>query len=326
MVDWNNDGKKDIVTGEYSGNIRIYLNTNTDEDPVFSGYDLVKVAGSTFDVGYYSAPHVVDWNNDNKKDLIVGESLGRVFLLINTNTDADPQFSASVPIQDSGGTLDVGDVCSPTVLDLTGDEKKDLIVGEKEGNLHFFENVGSNSDPVFNGKVLLEADGSVYDSSWYSRPNIVDWENDGVLDILCGTSNGYVAYLKVLGPLLLDVNELSGSAGDTINLTLEAGSGFANRYYLMAGSCSGREPGTPLPGGLVTIPLNRDWFTDFLLDRINTPVFTDFWGTLDGTGKAAAQLNAPPVPGMIGSSTFFAYATAFPWDFASNAAEIEIVP
>ena len=325
-MDWNNDGKKDIVTGEYNGNIRIYLNTNTDAAPVFNGYTLIKVSGITFDAGYYSAPHVVDWNNDNKKDLIIGESLGNVFLLINTGSDENPVFSASEFIEDSGGTLDVGDVCAPTTLDLNGDGKKDLLVGEKAGNLHFFENVGTGSDPVFTGKVLLEASGTVYDSSFYSRPNVVDWENDGVLDILCGTSNGYVAYIKTLGPLLVDVNELNGSTGGTIKLTLEAGSSHANRNYLMAGSRSGTAPGTPLPGGLVTIPLNRDLFTDFILNRLNTPTFTDFWGTLDGTGKAVARLNSPPVPGLIGTSAHFAFATAFPWDFASNAAEIEIVP
>jgi hypothetical protein len=325
-VDWNNDGKKDIVTGEYNGNIRIYLNTNTDADPVFNGYALLDVAGATYDAGYYSTVHVVDWNNDLKKDLLVGESLGYVFLLINTGTDPAPVYSSSVRIKDGGVNIDVGDVVSPTVLDLNGDEKKDLLVGEKLGNLHFFENVGTDNNPVFNGEILLEASGSVYDCSWYSRPCIVDWENDGVFDILCGTSNGYVGYIKTLGPLLVDDNQVSSSTGGTVTFTLEAGSGYLNRSYLLVGSRSGRDPGTPLPGGLVTLPLNRDTFTNFVLARLNSLIFTDFLGTLDGSGKATARLNVPPIPGMAGTSMYFAFATAFPWDFASNAAEIYLDP
>ena len=34
-MDWNNDGRKYLITGENSGNIRIYLNINTDEAPTF---------------------------------------------------------------------------------------------------------------------------------------------------------------------------------------------------------------------------------------------------------------------------------------------------
>lgn len=83
---------------------------------------------------------------------------------------------------------------------------------------------------------------------------------------------------------------------------------------------------TLLPGGLTTIPLNRDWFTDFIMDRLNTAVFTDFWGLLDGSGNGVAQLNAPPIPGWTGTTMYFTFATAFPWDFASEAVTIEVVP
>lgn len=35
----------------------------------------------------------------------------------------------------------------------------------------------------------------------------------------------------------------------------------------------GTAPGTLLPGGLATIPLNRDWFTNYVLARLNTHEF-----------------------------------------------------
>ena len=326
-MDWNNDGKKDIVTGEYNGNIRIYLNTGTDENPTFSGYTLLKKAGSTFDAGYYSAPHVMDWNNDGKKDLIVGESLGYVILLINTGTDPAPAFASSAFIKDGGTTLDVGDVTSPTVLDLNGDGKKDLLVGEKQGNLNYYENVGTDANPVFSGKILLKTDGKIFDCSWYSRPSIVDWENDGVLDILCGTSNGYVGYIKALGPLILDVNHVHASTGSIVKLSLDAGSDYSLRSYFVLASVTGTEPGFTLPGGLV-MPLNFDAFTSLAITLANTPAFAYFSGGLNASGMGSAQFNTLSSidPQFVGLNFYFAYFLFNPFDFVSNGAQVEIIP
>jgi hypothetical protein len=89
---------------------------------------------------------------------------------------------------------------------------------------------------------------------------------------------------------------------------------------------SGTDPGTLLPGGLVTIPLNRDWFTDFILARLNSGPFQEFFGSLNASGSATAQLNAPPVPGYAGVTMHYAYALNNPWDFVSNPVAIEVVP
>ncbi len=126
-------------------------------------------------------------------------------------------------------------------------------------------------------------------------------------------------------PLIASVDTLPATGG-TVDFSLNAGGGQAGRNYLVCASLTGTEPGTLLPGGLATIPLNRDWFTDFVLARLNTYTFTDFWGTLDPAGAAQARLNAPPVSGWIGTTLSFAYAVAAPWDFASNAVNVEIVP
>ena len=96
-MDWNNDGRKDLITGENNGHIRIYLNTGSDANPVFTTYSLLQVAGTTFSTSF-SIPEVVDWNNDGKKDLLVGNSSGYVMLLLNTGTDASPSFSAATYI------------------------------------------------------------------------------------------------------------------------------------------------------------------------------------------------------------------------------------
>ena len=42
-VDWNNDGKKDLVVGEFNrGAILLYLNTGTDTEPTFQDFSLLQ--------------------------------------------------------------------------------------------------------------------------------------------------------------------------------------------------------------------------------------------------------------------------------------------
>jgi len=123
-----------------------------------------------------------------------------------------------------------------------------------------------------------------------------------------------------------DASEISGSFGGTIEFSLNAGTGNAGRDYLLVDSLSGTDPGTLLPGGLAAIPLNHDWFTDFILARLNTSLFSNFSGTLDGSGKGTAQLNALPIPTWVGTTIHFAYALENPCDYASNPVALTAVP
>jgi hypothetical protein len=46
VVDWNNDGKKDLVVGQFgSGAIRLYLNGGTDAAPVFGESTMLEAGG-----------------------------------------------------------------------------------------------------------------------------------------------------------------------------------------------------------------------------------------------------------------------------------------
>jgi hypothetical protein len=52
-VDWNNDGRKDLLVGQHStGWIRLYSNVGTNEEPVFDGYEVLMAAGVPLSVGY----------------------------------------------------------------------------------------------------------------------------------------------------------------------------------------------------------------------------------------------------------------------------------
>lgn len=45
-VDWNNDGKRDLLCGQYTdGRVWLFLNQGTDMNPMFNGGALVESAG-----------------------------------------------------------------------------------------------------------------------------------------------------------------------------------------------------------------------------------------------------------------------------------------
>jgi hypothetical protein len=129
----------------------------------------------------------------------------------------------------------------------------------------------------------------------------------------------------VVAPLSADVYEVSETGG-TVTLFLEAGSDNAWRNYIILGGMSGTVPGYPLPGGLVTLPLNWDLFTTAMIPVLNTITFQNFLGLLDAQGAAIAYLNVPPIPpGYVGLFMYYAYALNNPFDFVSNPIAIEIV-
>jgi hypothetical protein len=64
--------------------------------------------------------------------------------------------------------------------------------------------------------------------------------------------------------------------------------------------------------------------------NLNTSLFDQFMGVLDASGNGSAKMDTTGLgavsPGCIGTTLYFAYALYDPWDFASNAVEVEIVP
>jgi S-formylglutathione hydrolase FrmB len=126
--------------------------------------------------------------------------------------------------------------------------------------------------------------------------------------------------------LVSDQETIPESTGGEATFYLTAGWAHANRNYILLGSISGTDPGTPLPGSTVTLPLNWDFFTNLIVTYANSIIFQDFMGTLSDEGFATAQLNLTPVLGAAGITMHFAYALNNPWDFVSNPVEIQIVP
>lgn len=205
VVYWDADARKDLLVGQADGTVKVFLNVGTDTDPNFDGGTFLQVgqpgAKTNIDVEYRATPSVVDWNNDEKKDLVVGALDGKIHIFINEGTDTEPDFLIKTFAKENGSDLLVpGQRSSPDVFDADFDGKKDLLVGDTNGRLLFYSNVGTDSAPTFSGYSLVESAGVDIDlPSSRSRPFVCYWTGDGYFgpidaypDVLIGASDGKV--------------------------------------------------------------------------------------------------------------------------------------
>ena len=185
VVDWNEDGKKDLIVGAGDGKVYYYENVGAKKEPIFLEKGAIKSDGEDLSVGSNASPFVVDWNEDGKKDLIVGAGDGKIYYYENIGTNDSPVFINKGAIKEGERDLNVGSNASPFVVDWDGDGEKDLIVGNGDGNIFYYENIGTNEKPVFIDKgIIRDAETDIRDAS----PFVVDWNEDGKKDLIMGVS------------------------------------------------------------------------------------------------------------------------------------------
>ena len=225
VFDWDNDGKKDLIVGDEYGNVNYFRNTGVDDSPSFNyGVQVGNGTRSIVNVGGHSTPFVYDWNNDGKKDLVVGKFDGSIDVFINIGTDNNPAFgSATSIIIGTGTNLNMGNNSTVFMIDWNGDNKKDIIIGNKDGKVFQMLNYGTDNLPLFYRPTPITIDGEVIDVGNYSAPVVCDWNNDGVKDMLVGNEDGQVTlYLLSAGRVntlpRVEINTPSGEAFGSVTI------------------------------------------------------------------------------------------------------------
>ena len=118
---------------------------------------IVQTGGGDLSVPGYSIPCFTDFNNDGLKDLLVGEGGsgfdGKIRVYLNDGSTTAPSFSDFDYAQSDGNDLVVpGGGCMgafPRIAHFDADDKKDLLVGQADGTVQLFRNIGTDSNPTF---------------------------------------------------------------------------------------------------------------------------------------------------------------------------------
>jgi hypothetical protein len=280
LVDWNGDGKKDLLVGVADGTVKIFLNIGSDNEPTFDGGTNIKVGSdSMLDLNVDRRPCVnfADWNDDGKLDLVIGSWNGTIHLFNNCNCNGGvpPQFltctAVGALVQANGRDLVVPSTrASPVIMDMDGDGKKDLLVGNTDGQILFYKNIGTDAAPAFGGYTMVQSNGKVIQlvGSLRSRPCLVHWTGngyfgpkDGYWDLLVGYGDGKIHLYRGI-PKPGDFNGDGIIDGDDFTILCQA----LNK---------------PVPPGGSSCDLNHDG----IVDNADLDLFVDLWLTAHAGGK-----------------------------------------
>ncbi|MCI0747086.1 MAG: VCBS repeat-containing protein [Verrucomicrobia subdivision 3 bacterium] len=155
----------------------------------------------------------MDLNNDGHRDILSGSysrmqgSMAGLFQVlwgeaggkfkeatVLNGTDKEPLI---IPIKSKSEQIE--NICTrPTTVDWNGDGKLDLVVGTFAGSFYVFTGEGNGKftpkpEPLMTGKKRLKIKGH------HGDPFIVDWDGDGDLDLLSGSSEGGVQWAENTG-------------------------------------------------------------------------------------------------------------------------------
>ncbi len=156
----------DYLLVGYEGGVRYLQNDGSDEFD-----DGGEFSSATTDIANF--PFVVH-NADNEVELVLmGVSSGVIEAY-----DTDGVVSI-----DELGAIDVGDFSAPTVFDWDDNTTLDLIVGNREGDLSYFDYNGDGTFDFVNPTTVLDAGD-------FSSPTAVDWDGENGLDLIVGAGDG----------------------------------------------------------------------------------------------------------------------------------------
>ena len=185
IIDIDNDGLLDMIVGKYEE-----LGDNT-----FDHYEQVSPNSDSFVLitenfnninGYTSTFKDID--NDGLLDLIIGDG-GAGGQMSHYEQESPGSYNFLFVSWNFSG-IDITISIAPTFIDIDNDGLLDLIFGESYGRLYHYEQDSINSYNF----VQITSNFNGIDTGWGSIPIFGDIDNDGLLDLMVGGSNGLYHY------------------------------------------------------------------------------------------------------------------------------------
>jgi hypothetical protein len=160
FTDFDADGLIDLVVackeryygpGNTPALLARFRNVGSATAPAFAQLDTNWLALP--DLGVESvSPAFGDLDGDGDDELILGDELGNLHLWTDTSAAGEPalyDLTGASMADAEGVAIDVGQFAVPCLHDLDGDGDLDLLVGEKNGVVHLYENTGSAASAAF---------------------------------------------------------------------------------------------------------------------------------------------------------------------------------
>ena len=196
-----------MLTGSYMGGLYFYKRKgqgiNAEDKKYIVGQDGVALRHP----GILATPISYPSQDGSLSDIIATCEGGVYFYKYSGQftQSGNPIYETPVSLLETDPVLYGGTLPVPSVADWDGDGKLDIISGNSQGFIQFFKNIGDNAEPKFTSPVNLKACGhTIQIQSGYGEdiqgplearygyvcPNVVDWNDDGKLDIMFSDARG----------------------------------------------------------------------------------------------------------------------------------------
>ena len=231
VIDWDKDGDFDLIVGDEDGRVALVENTGKRVDgvPVFLPPHYFQQEADDVKFGALATPVGVDWDGDGDIDIVSGNTAGYIAFIENLSGPKvfPPKWAAPKYLQADGQNIRImagpnGSIQGPaeakwgyttlSVADWDGDGLPDLLVNSILGKVVWYRNAGTRTAPKLAAAQPIEVEwngpqpalaygwlrpqGKALLTQWRTTPVGVDWNHDGLTDLVMLDQEGYLAYFE----------------------------------------------------------------------------------------------------------------------------------
>lgn len=231
-MDWDKDGDLDLIVGDEDGRVAFIQNTGTftsDHTPQFLAPVYFQQEADLVKWGALATPVGFDWDADGDSDIICGNTAGYIAFIENLSGPgvAAPRWARPQALEAEGQPIRPmagynGSIQGPceakwgyttqSVADWDGDGLPDLVVNSILGAVHWYRNIGTRTAPKLAAAQPVEVEwsgaqpamaygwlrpkGKALLTQWRTTPCAVDWNRDGLTDLIMLDQEGYLAFFE----------------------------------------------------------------------------------------------------------------------------------